>query len=75
MRELRQRLRLAQQPIAKAGGGLAFPGAAQELEGDGPLQLRVVGLVDDAHAALAQLGEQDVAPHAASGREGHEVAA
>ena len=43
----------------------------EELQRDGALELRVVGLVDDAHAALARAVDDDVAAHdraAAQGR-------
>ena len=35
----------------------------EELEGDGPAQARVLGLVDDAHAAAAELPEDAVVGH------------
>ena len=45
---------------ALAGLGVVGEIDGQELEGDGAAQLEVVGLVDDAHAAPADLAEDAV---------------
>ena len=63
MRQPRQRLRLAEQPRAPSLRLLsrARP-RVQELQRDGPLELRIVRLVDDAHPALARAIDDDVPP-------------
>src|SRR5262249_21123181 len=51
------RLRLAAEPLAVLGGGEG-PGQ-DDLQGDGAVEPGLPGLVDDAHAAAAQLFEDD----------------
>jgi hypothetical protein len=66
--QLGQRLGLAQHPgvgLGVAGRG----GRAHQLERDGPIQLRVVGLVDHAHAAAADQLEHHVTADLAAGRQ------
>ena len=58
MRQLRQRLRLAQQPLRR----LLFLVAVQDqLEREEPIELGIVRAVDDGHTAATQLVEHDVA--------------
>src|SRR5205814_291542 len=44
---------------AQLGGGVG--GAGDHLDGDGPLEADLAGVVDDAHAAVAELAEDLVA--------------
>ena len=55
MRELREDLRLAQQPRPRRG--LEALVLAQHLDRDAAAELLVPRLVDDAHAALAERGD------------------
>jgi hypothetical protein len=59
VREAGERLRLAEQSGVRAGAAAAA--AEEHLEGDLAIELRVVGGVDDAHAALTERAEHDVA--------------
>jgi hypothetical protein len=58
--------------VIEPGGGLRFAqeagaalraeaGVAQHFDGDGPVEQRVVGAIDHAHAAPAQLGVNAIA--------------
>jgi hypothetical protein len=60
VRELGQRLGLAQQPEAPMGSRRRS--GSSKLERDLAVELRIVGGVHDAHAAGAEPVEQDVAP-------------
>ena len=55
MRELRQRLRLAQQPLRAASLPLGARSRPQQLERDLAVELGIVRGVHDAHAAGAEL--------------------
>ena len=66
MGEARHRLRLAQQALLPLAVALA---RAQELDGDAAIELRIVGGVDDAHAARADVIEDDVAPDVGATRQ------
>jgi hypothetical protein len=59
VRELRERLRLAQQAILRFGAGASI--SPQELERHTAIELRVVGEIDLAHAAAAELVEHEIA--------------
>ena len=66
VRQTRERLGLAEQPLSAPGGGrrVGVARGVQELQRDGALELGVVRLVDDPHPPLADPAEDDVAPDA-----------
>ena len=64
VRDLRQRLGLADQPRGAVGAD-----RAHELERDAPVEIRIVGAIDHAHAAETEAIEDDVASHARTPRE------
>ena len=62
-------LRLLQEPLL--GRLVAGQVRRQELDGDLALQARVVGRVDDPHAAVAEFGADRVRAERGAWREGH----
>ena len=69
VRELRERAGLARQAQPRLLGAAAEPGQPDHLERDGPVELGIEGLVDDAHAAAPLEADDDVAAdHRAGGQ-------
>ena len=69
MIEGRGRLRLLQEPLL--GGVVAGQVRGEELDGDLALQARVLGRVDDPHAAVTEFGEDRIRAESGAWGEGH----